>query len=269
MKINAIKNIYTPILVSVLSCCPIKTANNVVRQYGDTFCKTTFTSKITEDLKVEKYVNFVGGVSTRFDSASVQKLKQRILKPQNKISYCFPLKGTTTEYTEPFGAFMAKRPGGRPHLGLDIFTTPYAKKPKEPVTIVSPVEGYVISQKHARKEDNVISNAITILGVDGRRYSFDHMARGTDYQDAIPMPRLGAHVSKGTPLGYMGSTGETTLWHLHLYVMTDEKLAYQLKSKQWLDYAAKSQYSQLRGQVDPLNRKEAGPIADILNERLK
>lgn len=272
MKISAIKKFTLPAVISMLTLYPVKTGKSLLRELPQDTFKKELINKIdtlTTGLKTEVVTNFKGGVITRFDSASVQKLKTRISRPPELISYCFPLKNAERIYTEPCGAFMAERPQGRPHLGLDIFTTPYARKPKTPVTIISPVDGIVISTKHARKEDNVIANSLTILGVDGRRYAFDHMARGTDYPDSIPMPKLGDRIVKGTPLGYMGCTGETVMWHLHLCVMTDEQLAKQLKSKNWLNISAQSQYSSLRGQVNPRDKKDAGPIADELNKILK
>ena len=270
MKILNIKNYCIPITASIMSLCPAKTAQSIHVPI-DTFTKEISynIANLTTDLKIEVVKNFKGGIITRFDSNSVQKLKKRILTPSEFVSYEFPLKDTANIYTEPFGAFFAKRPEGRKHLGLDIFTTKFATKPKKPVTIISPIDGYVISVKHARKEDNVIANSITILGIDGRRYAFDHLARETDYKTSIPMPEVGTHIKRGTPLGYMGRTGETVMWHLHFCVMTDEQLAKQLKDKNWLEMAAQSPYSSLRGQVNPRDKKTAGPIADILNKMLK
>lgn len=64
----------------------------------------------------------------------------------------------------------------------------------------------------------------------------------------------------------MGSTGETTMWHLHLIVMTDEQLAKQQKSKFWQELAQKTEYCRLTGQVNPLDENSAGKIAKILSE---
>lgn len=272
VRINLLKKYTIPVISVLVSCCPVKVGKSTLAKLDkDIFQKElTFVSKsLVSDLNIETVTNFRGGIITRFDSLSVQKLKKKIMRPESKISYTFPIKDISDVYTEPFGAFMAKRPNGRPHLGLDIFTTKFAKKPKKPITIISPIDGIVISNKHAHAQDNIISNSITILGVDGRRYAFDHMARGTDYPDSIKMPEVGTEIVKGTPLGYIGKTGETVMWHLHLCVMTDEQLAKQLNDKNWLKIAANSPYSELRGPVNPRDKKEAGPIADILNEILK
>lgn len=274
MGIFSVSNkLKTPIMSLLFSVIPMKTAKiPVIPIERNAFNKTALTvaKDITYGLKKERVVNFKGGVIERFDSASVEELKRRIANDTSKvIKYCFPLKGAKKPYTEPFGHFLANRPEGRKHLGLDIFVTPYARKPKEPVTIVAPIDGIVVSNKFARPEDNVIANSISILGVDGRKYAFDHMARGTEYADSIVRPKVGQKVKMGTPLGYVGSTGETSLYHLHLVVMTDKQLAFQKQSKMWQDMAKHSQYSSLQGQVNPLSKNDAGGIADVLNNALK
>lgn len=263
----------TPVMSMLFAFIPMKTAKlPFIPIERDAFNKRTITvaRDITYGLKKEFVTNFKGGVIERFDSASMVELKRRIANDTSKVAkYCFPLKDAKKPYTEPFGHFLAPRPGGRKHLGLDIFVTKFARKPKEPVTIVAPIDGVVVSNKFARPQDNVIANSISILGVDGRKYSFDHMARGTEYADSIVRPKVGQKVKMGTPLGYVGSTGETSLYHLHLVVQTDKQLALQKKSKEWLEMAKNSPYSSLSGQVDPLKKKDAGPIADVLNEVLK
>ncbi len=263
---------YKPqILAAVLSFTPMKTGKIQQMTFNtDTFIREKIELvNLTKDLKKIKTINFRGGVTETFDEASLEVLRKRILKPQDEISYCFPLKGADRIYTEPFGEFLAPRPGGRNHLGLDIFTTPYAKKPQNPVTIVAPVDGVVVANKYARSYDNVIANKIEILGIDGRKYIFDHMARGNEYPDSIARPELGTFVTMGTPLGYVGSTGETTMYHLHFSVQTQEQLKKQLQSDIWLERQKKSPYSELKGQVNPRDSEEAGPIADELNKVLK
>ena len=263
---------YKPqILAAVLSFTPIKTGKIHQMPFNtDVFIREKIElTNLTKDLKKIKTINFRGGVTETFDEASLEVLRKRILKPQDEIPYCFPLKGADRIYTEPFGEFLAPRPGGRNHLGLDLFTTQYAKKPQKPVTIIAPVDGVVIANKFARPNDNVIANKIEILGVDGRQYIFDHMARGTEYPDSIARPELGSFVTMGTPLGYVGSTGETTMYHLHFSVQTQEQLKKQLQSDIWLERQKKSPYSELKGQVNPRDPEEAGPIADELNKILK
>jgi murein DD-endopeptidase MepM/ murein hydrolase activator NlpD len=220
-------------------------------------------------LKVVTDTNFVGGVSHRFDDESIQKLKARIQKPDSLLEYKAPIENSKNIYLEPFGYFFANRPGSgkpRPHMGLDIFVSPNSRKPRNPVLIQAPVDGVIISHKRAREKDNVISNSVTLLGRDGRRYGFDHMARPEDYKDSIPMPTVGTIIKAGDPIGYVGRTGETTMWHLHLTVMTDEQLEKQQNSRYWRTIAEQSGYSQLKGQVNPLNPEDAGPLAYSLSE---
>ena len=225
--------------------------------------------KDLEGLKIIADTNFVGGISYRFDDESIQILKDRIQMPDSLLEYKAPIENAKNIYLEPFGYFFANRPNGskkRPHLGLDIFVSPNSRKPKKPVLIQAPVDGVVISHKRARKKDNVVANCVILLGRDGRRYTFDHMARPEDYKDSIPMPTVGTILKAGDPIGYVGNTGETVLWHLHLAVMTDEQLEKQNGDKYWQKIASQSNYSQLKGQVNPLNPDEAGPIAYLLSE---
>ena len=263
-----------PVLTTVAMAFPIKTANStmhVATQAQDRF--VSLVNKINpsdlKGLKVVKEVNFKGGVVHKFDSVSVEKLKKRIKRPENLITYKAPIENAKNIYLEPFGMFFADRPAGRnvrPHLGLDIFVSPYSRKPEKPIVIQAPLDGVVISSKRARKGDNVISNAFTLLGVDGRRYSFDHLARATDYNDSIPFPTVGKILKAGDKVGYVGATGETSLWHLHLIVMTDNQLVAQKQSHFWTTLAGKTGYCKLLGQVNPLDAKKAGPIAKFLNE---
>lgn len=220
-------------------------------------------------LTITTDTNYVGGISRCFDEESVQKLKDRIYKPDSLLEYKHPVENAKNIYLEPFGYYFANRPNGskkRPHLGLDIFVSPNSVKPKKPVLIQAPVDGVIISNKRAREKDNLIGNCVILLGRDGRRYSFDHMARPSDYGDSIPMPTVGTIIKAGDSIGYVGRTGETVLWHLHLTVMTDEQLEKQQHDKYWQKIASQSRYSQLKGQVNPLNPDEAGPIAYLLSE---
>lgn len=232
-------------------------------------CGENLNAKALEGLKFVCDTNFRGGVTHRFDENSVKTLKMRILKPEDEVKYKAPIENSNNVYLEPFGMFFAKRPDGkksRPHLGLDIFVSKFSRKPKTPVLVQAPLDGVVIAHKRAREKDNVIANAVVMLGVDGRRYAFDHLARPTDYKDSVALPTVGKILKAGDPIGYVGSTGETSMWHLHFSVMTDEMLEKQMKDKFWLDLAARTQYATLKGQVDPLNFEDAGPIAKLINQ---
>ena len=278
LKINKLNKIIYPIITAAALTFPLKTAVTTYKQAPDIIIENPrnrilppngITPKDLEGLTVVTDTNFAGGISHHFDNESVKKLKSRISKPDTLLEFKAPIEKAPNIYLEPFGYFFANRPNGtkkRPHMGLDIYISPYSRKPKNPVLIQAPVDGVIISHKRARKEDNIIGNCVILLGRDGRRYAFDHMARPDDYSDSIPMPTVGTIMKAGAPIGYAGSTGETTMWHLHLTVMTDEALEKQKNSKYWQAIASQAGYSALRGQVNPLNRKEAGPIADFLSQ---
>ena len=270
-----LNKILYPLVTTAALMIPTKTAINNLPypQHNEPakhllYKSDKITPKDLDGLHIVSDTNFVGGISYCFDEPSRQKLKNRIYKPVSLLEYTLPIENTPNVYLSPFGYYFANRPNGnkkRPHMGLDIYVSPYSRKPKEPVLIKAPVDGVIISHKKARKTDNIIGNKVILLGRDGRMYSFDHMARPEDYQTHIDMPTVGTIMKAGEPIGYVGSTGETTMWHLHLNVMTDEALEKQQKSKYWKEIAEKSRYSYLKGQVNPLSRKDAGPIADLLS----
>lgn len=225
------------------------------------------TEEVVKGLNIIEEINFRGGKTFKFDSVSVEKLRQKILKSPELITYSPPIRNSKNVYLCDFGMFGAKRPGGRPHMGLDVFVTPNARKPEKPVPILSPIEGVVIANKKANPNDNVVANSVGILGVDGIKYSFDHMARAEDYPafKAILMPQVGQIVKLNDTLGYVGKTGETDLWHLHFTVMTQEGLKNQLADSSWINKSKKSPYTALRGQVNPLDSLVAGKIAKVFN----
>lgn len=248
-------------------------AENTTSTTSSSICylsnENSISPKDLDGLKIIADTSYVGGISYRFDDESVQILKDRIQMPDSLLEYKAPIEDAKNIYLEPFGYFFANRPNGnkkRPHLGLDIFVSPNSVKPKKPVLIQAPVDGVIISHKRAKKKDDAVANCVILLGRDGRRYSFNHMARPEDYKDSIPMPTVGTILNAGDSIGYVGNTGETVLWHLHLAVMTDEQLKKQNSDKYWQKIASQSRYSQLNGQVNPLNPEDAGPIAYLLSE---
>ena len=271
-----IKRVFAPvIIVSSLVCMPLI---NKGRHDCHAFDKDIFIKELKEEkpatvediinnLEITSESNFRGGIAYKYNDSTVMVLKKLIQKPQEDIEYILPIENSKDVFLDrKAGMFGSPRPGGRPHLGLDIFVSKRARKPLQPVKIVSPIDGVVISHKRAREKDNVIANSVTILGVDGRRYAFDHLARGSDYSDSIPLPTAGTIMKRGDDIGYVGSTGETALWHLHLGVMTDEEKVIQESDKNRVKLAKKTNYAPIKGQVDPLNREKAGPIADLLKQ---
>lgn len=217
-------------------------------------------------LNVIEETNFRGGLTKKYDAASVELLKQRIKRTD--VEYCLPIEKTKDLYLHSFGMFNAPRPQGRKHLGLDIFVAKYGRKPKKAVKVLAPIDGVVIARKKANEKDNVVANSVTILGVDGRTYAFDHLARATDFDkdEAVALPEVGQIIKAKDELGNVGATGETDLWHLHLVVMTDEALVAQLSDPKFIEASKKSQYSAIKGQVDPLDETAAGEIANVLKE---
>ena len=230
----------------------------------------TLNESVLEGLKIVQDTNFVGGITHKFDDKSVEILRKRILRSPELIEYCAPIKNAHNIYVNQFGAYMAKRPGGkftRPHLGLDIFgSSPSTKKPANPIHVRAPLDGVVIAHKCARKTDNVIENKVVMLGVDGRIYSFGHLARPEDYAQKADMPKVGTILHKEDLIGFVGRTGETELWHTHFMIMTEENLQKQLSNPLWLKYSLKTKYCPLLGQSNPLDSAEVGYIANILQE---
>ena len=271
-----LRKLAAPIIVTLGMMTPLKTVQHApITPICDTFERTCQVDNLTKAYELAKTfeqkndTNFVGGITRTFSKENIEKLKETIKTPTTIEDYAEPIANTKNVYLEPFGMFFAKRPGGRPHLGLDIFVSKYAKKPKEPVAITAPIDGIVISNKKANPNDNIVANCVSLLGKDGIKYSFDHLARPTDYKTSVPMPELGSILHKGDTIGYVGSTGETSLWHLHLSIETKEQLEKQLQSKMWQKVSEFGSYSQLKGQVDPLNIKEAGLISKRLNNYKK
>ncbi|MCM1265888.1 MAG: M23 family metallopeptidase [Candidatus Gastranaerophilales bacterium] len=261
-----------PIIVTIGMIAPLKTVQHApLTPVYDTFEKTCQVDNLTKAFNLAKTLeqqndtNFVGGITRTFSKENIQRLRETIKTPTTIDDYAAPIENNENIYLEPFGMFFAKRPGGRPHLGLDIFASKYAKKPEKPVVITAPIDGIVISNKKANPNDNVVANCVGLLGKDGKQYFFDHMARPTDYKTSIPMPEVGSILHKGDTIGYVGNTGETALWHLHLGITTEEQLEKQLHSKMWKKVSEYGNYSQLKGQVDPLNENEAGLISKRLN----
>ena len=226
------------------------------------------TNDDLKGLKIVEVKNFAGGKILKYTKASVETLRSKIIQPSESVAYDLPIENSKQVYLHELGMFGAPRTGGRPHQGLDIYVTPNGVKPIKPVVIKSPIDGVVVSRKNANPNDNVVSNMVTILGVDGNKYSFDHMARKEDYPKYknIKIPDVGTIIKKGDSLGYVGRTGETIFWHLHLIIMTKNGLKEQLADPKWIELSKKSKYTTLLGQVNPLDEKAAGEIAKLLKK---
>lgn len=100
-------------------------------------------------------------------------------------------------------SWHAPRSGGRLHEGQDIFAA-------RGTAVRSATAGYVV-----RVGENALGgNTVYVLGAGGRTYYYAHL-------DAYaPAAAVGSHVTPGTVLGYVGTTGNAagTSPHLHFGV---------------------------------------------------
>lgn len=226
-------------------------------------------SSFVANLKDTFVTNFRGGVSHCYTDSSLEVLRKRILSKNLAKKYFPPVDTLLKPYIGNLGQFGSPRPNGRPHIGVDIYTTTYGRKPLKPVPIHPTINGIVISTKKAREKDNLIANHVAIMGTDGKIYSFDHLAKGSDYpkNKEVPLKPLGTIVTPQDTLGYMGATGETSLWHLHFSVRDLDTKKKQELNPTWKKlYKDNKDYSKPDGQVNPLDSAKAGPIANTLHK---
>ena len=109
MKVFALNKILYPILTIAALSVPLKTAQEEAVKYAHVSVNTIpksneITLKDLEGLKITSTTNFAGGVNHHFDSESVQKLKERIYKPDSLLAYRAPIENSANVYLEPFGA---------------------------------------------------------------------------------------------------------------------------------------------------------------------
>jgi len=221
---------------------------------------------LTQGLKDTTLINMRGGATKTYTDSSLEILKERILDRNIHAKYSFPIDTAYKPYISNWGVFGAPR-GNRPHLGIDIYTTKAGKKPKEPVAVLSPIDGIVISQKKSLPKNKIIGNITKIMGVDGKIYTFDHMAKASDYPNyrEIPLKNVGAIAKTNDTLGIVGNTGETAVWHLHLSVQDLDVKKQQAKNPAWQElYHRFKDFAKPEGQVDPLDSTKAGKITQIL-----
>lgn len=96
------------------------------------------------------------------------------------------------------------RSGGRTHVGTDIFTVP-----GEHVYAVA--DGVLTSRTWAQP-GNISGNAWRLTAADGTSFFYAHLA------DFAPGLSEGSRVEQGQIIGWVGSTGNTTVSHLHFEV---------------------------------------------------
>lgn len=225
---------------------------------------------MTKGMEIIENINCRGGITHCFDDISLKKLQKLITNSNTKNTFVFPIDSALHPYIPSTGQFGSVRPGGRAHLGVDIYPRLYGRKPKEPIAVLSATDGIVVSVKKSPEHDpkNLIANNIKILGTDGKIYSYDHLGRPEDYKNAkyTPLKNLGKIVHAGDTLGTVGKTGETEVWHLHLGVEDLAEKEKQMKNPVWQKlFKNYSVYATPRGQVDPLDSTKAGGISNILN----
>ena len=289
MKINNLlsKHIPKPVkaariaLTSLMFCLPAKTGTDIfvknMLQHSvavETISKANGLSclkNIASKFEIVADTNCRGGITRGFKSADITLLKNKMQKLKLETKYIPPIDTGIRPYIPSTGHFGSIRPQNRPHLGVDIYPRLYGRKPQEPVYIMSATDGIVVSSKKSPAHDpqNLIANNIKVLAPDGKMYSYDHMARPEDYTGAkyFDLKSPGEIVHAGDTIGIVGRTGETVVWHLHFAVTDQNEIQRQLKNPLWKNlFKNHGVYAVPRGQVDPLNRKKAGNIADILKQ---
>ena len=96
------------------------------------------------------------------------------------------------------------RSGGRYHVGTDVFTVPGEY-------VYAVVDGTLTSRKWAQP-GNISGNAWRLTAADGTYFFYAHLA------DFAPGLGEGSRVRAGQIIGWVGSTGNTTVDHLHFEV---------------------------------------------------
>jgi LysM repeat protein len=103
--------------------------------------------------------------------------------------------------------WRAARPGGRRHVGVDVFT-----KPRDYVYAV--VDGR-LTDRDWDIPGRSSGNAWTLTAADGTYFYYAHLF------DFAPGLRVGSRVEAGQILGWVGDTGNATGPHLHFQVHPD------------------------------------------------
>ena len=116
----------------------------------------------------------------------------------------------------PYGArypysnfFIQAKLAGKSHLGVDI--APYFKYKDEVFLIVAPVKGEIVFSGN----NKAMGNMIGLLFTEGDVQMLHIVCHLGSIKSDI---KKGVTVDKGTTLGTMGSTGNSTATHLHYQV---------------------------------------------------
>jgi murein DD-endopeptidase MepM/ murein hydrolase activator NlpD len=142
--------------------------------------------------KVEQLNNVVEELQAKLDAAEQQAINlggSVSITGSGGIQTC-PVAGPNS-FVDSFGW---PRPGGRTHQGIDLIAA-YGT----PVVAVAP--------GNARGASNTLGGNAVVVEHDS----------GGDYTYYAHLSQFGAsgHVSAGTVIGYVGSTGDTSVNHLH------------------------------------------------------
>jgi len=100
--------------------------------------------------------------------------------------------------------WRAPRAGGRRHLGVDVLAA-------EGTYVRAVVDGKLTSRAWDQPGKRA-GNAWTLTAADGTYYFYAHML------DFAPGLKVGSRVSAGDIIGFVGSTGNTDVSHLHFEV---------------------------------------------------
>jgi len=96
------------------------------------------------------------------------------------------------------------RPGGRRHVGADVFTLSRAY-------VYAVADGRLTMRKWAQP-GNISGNAWRLTADDGTAYFYAHLF------DFAPDLRVGSRVEAGQIIGWVGATGNTDAEHLHFEI---------------------------------------------------
>jgi murein DD-endopeptidase MepM/ murein hydrolase activator NlpD len=100
--------------------------------------------------------------------------------------------------------WQAPRGGGRRHMGVDIVAASGSK--------VYAVAGGVLTKRAWDQPGKRAGNAWTLTTSNGTSFFYAHLL------DFAPGLEVGSRVAAGDVIGFVGSTGDTTVSHLHLEV---------------------------------------------------
>jgi LysM repeat protein len=100
--------------------------------------------------------------------------------------------------------WQAPRSGGRRHLGVDVMAASGSK--------VYAVAGGVLTKRAWDQPGKRAGNAWTLTTSNGTSFFYAHLL------DFAPGLEVGSRVAAGDVIGFVGSTGDTTVSHLHFEV---------------------------------------------------